>query len=556
MAQHLPDPALLVLIGPAGSGKSHFARAHYRGPEIVSSDDLRGVVGSGAHDLAATDEAFEILERVVAARLSRKLTTVVDTLGLDRGRRRAWLEAARVAGLPAVAVVIDTPPEETRRRNADRAYVVPATALATQLKRFGEARAELDTEGWDLVHVVRPDSSVVAEVPDPAAAPTTDRRSSQGLAVMLQLSRFPWGEDPGAWLRSMALAADEAGFAGLSVMDHLIQIPQVDRAWEPIPEPWVTLGLVAGLDTRLRLGTLVTPVTFRPPGITAKAAATLDALTGGRAFVGVGAGWWDREHAAHGLPFPPARERLDALEAGIETMRALWAAGTKAYDGERVSLPETTSYPRPAGRIPVIVGGSGERRTLAIAARLGDGCNLPSDLERLDRKLSVLRAHLDAVGRAYDDHGVVLPETTSYPRPAGSIPVVVGGSGERRTLRIAAQHGDACNLRTIDEGELARLVGVLRAHCDDVGRNRSEVAVTVLDLPVVGADRDDVWARVERHRGRTPAATYAKKLHAGTVAQQRERYGALADRGVGTVFVSTPDLDGPDDVLALSGMNA
>ena len=208
---------------------------------------------------------------------------------------------------------------------------------------------------------------------------------------MLQVSRFPWGEEPATWLRSMALAADEAGFAGLAVMDHLIQIPQVDRAWEPIPEPWVTLGLVAGLDTRLRLGTLVSPITFRPAGITAKAAATLDALTGGRAFVGVGAGWWDREHAAYGIPFPPARERLDALEAGIETMRALWAAGTKAYAGERVSLPETTSYPRPAASIPVIVGGNGERRTLRIAARLGDACNLPSDVERLDHKLAVLR---------------------------------------------------------------------------------------------------------------------------------------------------------------------
>ena len=169
--QHLPDPALLVLVGPAGSGKSHFARAHYRGPEIVSSDDLRGVVGSGAHDLAATDEAFEILERVVAARLSRGLTTVVDTLGLDRGRRRAWLEAARAAGLPAVAVVIDTPPEETRRRNADRAYVVPAAALATQLKRFGEVRAELDDEGWDLVHVVVPTPPSSPRRPTPRPRP-------------------------------------------------------------------------------------------------------------------------------------------------------------------------------------------------------------------------------------------------------------------------------------------------------------------------------------------------------------------------------------------------
>ena len=276
------------------------------------------------------------------------------------------------------------------------------------------------------------------------------------------MSRFPWGEDPLAWLSGIARAADEAGFAGLALMDHLIQVPQVGRAWEPIPEPWVTLGAIAALGTDLELGTLCTPVTFRPAGITAKAAATLSALTGGRAFVGIGAGWFEREHAAYGIEFPPARERLDDLERAIVTMKALWASGTKAYDA----------------------------------------------------------------------HGVVLPETTSYPRPAGTIPVVVGGSGERRTLRIAAAHGDACNLRTTDEAELARLVGVLHAHCDDVGRDRAEVAVTVLDLPVVGRDRDDVWARVERHRGRTPAATYAARTHAATVAGHRDRWARLAGLGV------------------------
>jgi alkanesulfonate monooxygenase SsuD/methylene tetrahydromethanopterin reductase-like flavin-dependent oxidoreductase (luciferase family)/predicted kinase len=480
---HLPDPALVVLVGPAGSGKSHFAAAHFRRHEIVSSDELRSVVGSGEHDLGATDEAFEILERVVAGRLSRGLTTVVDTLGLDPDKRRSWLAASRRAGLPAVLVLVDTPPAETRRRNADRAYVVPAPALAQQLRRFAHVRQEVEQEGWDLVHVVTPEMAERDASTPPATEPREDRRSSQGLTVMLQLSRFPWGEDPGAWVRSMALAADEAGFAGLAVMDHLIQIPQVDRAWEPIPEPWVTLGLVASLDTGLRLGTLVTPVTFRPAGVTAKAAATLDALTGGRAFLGVGAGWWDREHAAYAVPFPPARARLDALETSIETMRALWAPGTKAYDGERVSLPETTSYPRPVGTIPVIVGGHGEKRTLAIAARLGDACNLPSDAERLDRLLAVLRGHLDAIGRSYDD-----------------------------------------------------------------------LEVTVLDLPVVGRDRDDVWARVEKLRGRIAAAAYATKKHAGTVAQTRDRWGALVERGVTTVFVSTPDLDGPDDVLALAGL--
>ncbi len=185
-----------------------------------------------------------------------------------------------------------------------------------------------------------------------------------GLDFVLQISRFGWADDPAGWLRSVALAAAEAGFAGLALMDHLIQIPQVGRAWEPIPEPWVTLGLLAGLDTGLRLGTLVTPVTFRAPGIVAKAAATLDVLSGGRAFCGIGAGWWDREHAGFGLSFPPPVTRLDMLETAIETLRALWRPGTKEYSGDRVQLPETTCYPRPVSAIPVIVGGSGDR-TLA-----------------------------------------------------------------------------------------------------------------------------------------------------------------------------------------------
>ena len=482
----LPDPALVVLIGAAGSGKSTWAADRYRHAEIVSSDHLREVVGSGPADLDASADAFDLLERIVAARTLRGLTTVVDTLGLDAGRRVAWWEAARAAGLPAVAVVLDTPGEECRRRNAGRDRPVPARVLAEQVRRVTAVAAGLDAEGWDHVEVVSWDSST-RPATAPAAGPAVDHAASpaapDGLRVVLQLSRFPWGEDPGGWVRSMAMAAEEAGFAGLALMDHLIQIPQVDSAWQPIPEPWVTLGLVAGLDTRLMLGTLCTPATFRPAGITAKAAATLDALTGGRAFLGVGAGWWEREHAAYGLPFPRAGDRLDLLETTIETCRALWAPGTKAYDGSRLSLPETTSYPRPAHDIPVIVGGSGEQRTLAIAARLGDACNLSSDPEVLARKLLVLDRHLAAAGRTRDD-----------------------------------------------------------------------VAVTVLDLPVVGRDRDDAWAKVERLRGRTPAAAFARRTNAGTVAEHRARYGELAEQGVSTVFVGVRGLESPDEVLALAGL--
>jgi alkanesulfonate monooxygenase SsuD/methylene tetrahydromethanopterin reductase-like flavin-dependent oxidoreductase (luciferase family)/predicted kinase len=488
----LPDPALVVLIGAAGSGKSTWALDHYRRAEVVSSDDLRGIVGSGPADLDASSDAFDLLERIVTARLSRGLTTVVDTLGLDTDRRIAWRDAARAAGLPAVAVALDTPGDVCRRRNSLRDRPVPAPVLAEQVRRATAVLAELPGEGWDHLEIVSGASEPRRLVPNDSSDgrnvvvwDQTTTASSHGVKVVVQLSRCAWGDEAGRWMNERALGAEGAGVGGLAVMDHLIQIPQVDTAWQPIPEPWVTLGLVAGLDTSLELGTLCTPVTFRPAGVIAKAAATLDALSGGRAFLGLGAGWWEREHAAYAVPFPSARERLDLLEQSIETCRALWATGTKAYAGDRVELPETTSYPRPVHNIPVIVGGNGERRTLDIAARLADACNLPSREDVLTQKLAVLDRHLAKAGRS-----------------------------------------------------------------------REDVAVTVLDLPVIGRDRDDAWAKVERLRGRTPAAAYAERTHAGTPQQHRERYARIGELGVSTVFVGVRGLATPDEVRELAALNA
>jgi alkanesulfonate monooxygenase SsuD/methylene tetrahydromethanopterin reductase-like flavin-dependent oxidoreductase (luciferase family)/predicted kinase len=475
----IPDPALVVLIGASGSGKSAWAQAHYRSVEIVSSDQLRAVVGSGERDLDASAEAFALLDQIVAARTRRGLATVIDTLGLDPARRRGYLEAARQAGLPAVAVLFDTDAALCRERNRARPVPVPATVLDAQLHRMREARAEVAAEGWDLALDAAPARLEPAHSTPPEPTPKTSPISA-GLSFVLQVSRFPWGEDPAGWLGGVATAAAEAGCAGLALMDHLIQIPQVGRAWEPIPEPWVTLGLLAGLAPGLALGPLVSPVTFRPAGVLAKAAATLDVLTGGRAFCGLGAGWWDREHAGFGLAFPPAGQRLSQLELTIETMRALWQPGTKPYQGERLALPETTCYPRPAGPLPIIVGGSGAR-TLSIAARLGDGCNLPADLALLDRTLPVLREH-----------------------------------------------------------------------CAQAGRDPASLQVTVLDTPVIGTDRAHAADLVERLRGRVAAATFAARHHAGTPADHVDRYRALAQRGVATVFVALPDLAGPDDVLRLA----
>ena len=478
----LPDPAVLVLIGAAGSGKSTWAAQHYSRPEIVSSDALRGIVGSGPADLDATTEAFSLLDQIIAGRTRRRLTTVIDTLGLDRDRRLGYLAAARAAQLPAVAVLISVDEGLCRERNARRDRPVPAPALARQLRSMREIGEMLAAEGWDRIVVEQaPDRLSSTGVQPTPVQPNPAIRPDGGPELILQLSRFPWGEDPLAWLTAITRRADEIGLAGIALMDHLIQIPQVGRSWEPIPEPWVTLGALAGLATGLKLGTLVSPVTFRAAGITAKAAATLDALSGGRAFLGLGGGWWEREHAGFGLPFPPAHERLDRLETAIETCRALWATGTKAYVGRRVELPETTCYPRPTGRIPIIVGGSGEAGTLRIAARHADGCNLPSDPETLDRKLAVLRRH-----------------------------------------------------------------------CATAGRDPDEVAVTVLDLPVVGTDRDDVARRVERLRGRTSAATFAARHHAGTADTHRRRYDDLAARGVSTVFLALADLDDPEDLDRLA----
>ena len=356
----VPDPALVLLVGAAGSGKSTWAAARYRDAEVVSSDALRAVVGSGTADLDASEDAFRLLDQIVAGRTRRGLTVVVDTLGLDPERRASWAALAHQSGLPLVAVVFDTPPALCRARNAARDRPVPAAVLGGQLRRMRDIGAELEAEGWD-VHVV----SASEPPPSPAASAPVAGVAGAGPRVILQVGRFPWGEDPLDWLRGIALAAADAGFAGVALMDHLIQIPQVGRAWDPIPEPWVTLGALAALGTDLELGTLCTPATFRAPGIIAKAAATLDVLTGGRAFCGLGAGWWGREHAAYGLPFPATAQRLDDLAVAAETLRALWAPGTKAYDGERVTLPETTCYPRPVGPT---AADRGRRRRAAYAA--------------------------------------------------------------------------------------------------------------------------------------------------------------------------------------------
>src|SRR5215211_2934546 len=241
----LPDPAVVVLAGAAGSGKSTWALERFRSAEVVSSDALRAAVGSGPSDLDVSVDAFALLDQIVAARVRRSLTTVIDTLGLDPVRRSDYLRLARTAGLPAVLVIMNTAAALCRERNRLRDRPVPAPVLTEQVRRISSLAESADEESWDLILIIDQASPVSAPLSKITVDDDHDRLA--GPRVVLQVSRFPWGEaDPSSWLRDLALRADEIGFHGLALMDHLIQIPQVDRAWEPIPEPWVTLGMIAG----------------------------------------------------------------------------------------------------------------------------------------------------------------------------------------------------------------------------------------------------------------------------------------------------------------------
>ncbi len=376
----IPDPALVVLIGPSGSGKSTWADQNFRPEEIISSDRLRAIVGSGEHDLDASADAFAVLDQMVAARLKRRLLAVVDTLGLDDERRQRHFALAREMGLPAILVVFDVPEQLARERNRKRTRPVPASVLTSQIRRFRQLQERLGGEGWDL----RTATEVVAIKPAHAVAErneladATESRAlgeRRTLRVVLHLARFTGPGDLRTRLLSMAEAAEEAGFDGISLMDHLVQIPQVGREWEDFPEVFSALGFLAGRTTRLTLGALVANVRLRNPALLAKVLATIDVLSGGRTFCGLGAGWFKAEQAAYGYEFESPGRRLDRLEDALTILPLMWGPGKATHRGKVESVIEAVSYPRPIGKIPIIVGGSGSR-TIRLAGSYADGLNL------------------------------------------------------------------------------------------------------------------------------------------------------------------------------------
>lgn len=205
-------------------------------------------------------------------------------------------------------------------------------------------------------------------------------------------------------LTETAQVADQGGVAQLTVMDHWFQMEQLGGPEEPMLEGYTTLGYLAAVTERLRLGLLVTGVTYRHPGLLAKTVTTLDVLSGGRAMLGIGAAWYDREHAGLGVPFPPLKERYEWLEETLQVALQMFAGDRTPYAGTHVRLEEPVNLPAPVrGRIPILIGGGGEKKTLRLVAQYADACNLfGGPPEEVQHKLDVLRAHCDDVGTDYD----------------------------------------------------------------------------------------------------------------------------------------------------------
>jgi F420-dependent oxidoreductase-like protein len=397
----LPWPCVIVLVGPGASGKSTWAAQNAPAGSVLSSDVFRAIVGTGEDDISASTDALALLEDAVRRRIARRLTTVIDTLGLDGDRRRGWLSLARAHELPCFAVAFDTPPAQCRERNRGRAKRIPVDALDNQLRSFAAVRPNLADEGFDGVLAADPIRVVAVPFENAAPAARRQRDDPVGLKFGLHFSEFPWQPaEMRESVASVAARAEAAGFDAIWVMDHFRQIPQVGRAWEAMPESWTTLAYLAGVTERINLGTLVTGVAYRNVAHLAKIVATVDVLSGGRARCGIGLGWFEEEHHAYGWDFPSTAQRYALLEDALKLLPIMWGPGNPAFDGLVLHIPEAMCYPRPLQEhVPVLVGGNGERRTLALAACYADACNVMGDLATVQRKAAVLREHCIRAGR-------------------------------------------------------------------------------------------------------------------------------------------------------------
>ena len=412
---------------------------HFAPEQIVSSDHLRAVVGEGEEDLAASTDAFALLEQIVAHRLRRRLTTVVDTLGLDPERRAAWLDARPPARLSRrVRRLRDhrgrVPGPQPRRRQVGP-RPCPRRGRCAQL---AQQRDALDAEGFDIVL----EPAVVRTAPRSVAAATARRapsrprhRSGCGSGCRSRCTR-----GRAARPRSRTrLRGDRRRGRGGRLLEHLGDGPLP-------PDPDVRTGVAGHArelhDARVPRRRHRTGAARharhrhhlpqrRPPREDRRDARRALAAAGRCA--GSGSAGTRKSTRAYGWPFPPVDERYALLEDALQCLPLLWGKGTPAFEGRALDVPGSLCYPRPLQEhVPILVGGNGERRTLRLAAQYADACNIIGEADVVRRKVAVLHAHCDDVGRDRAAVEVTQLSTTLVGRDAAR------GRDARRAAAAAA----------------------------------------------------------------------------------------------------------------------
>ena len=279
----------------------------------------------------------------------------------------------------------------------------------------------------------------------------------------LQVSDFTWPDAPrsiGPTFARVARDADQAGMASLWVMDHFFQIRSIGPSEHEMLEGYSALAYAAGVTERITLGTMVTGVTYRYPGLLIKTVTTLDVLSSGRAWLGIGAAWNEEEHRGLGVPFPSTKERFERLEETLQLAHQMWSGDDSAFEGRHHQLERPLNSP-PAVSMPhprILVGGGGERKTLRLVAQYADACNIfDMGPDAVRAKYDVIRRHCEAVGRDYDDiEKTVLSRVDFAKESDDSIVDRVG-----RLRDVGTQHVIFGGARVWAPGSLDRVPGLV-----------------------------------------------------------------------------------------------